>query len=645
MSYIGPVRDLASLVGGLNAETLPRLVRDLLASQGHDQIRITDGPGDGCRDLHSLGPGKVPWLTQCKYHQSVSTAVTSRELAELAIGLVKFGAKDGLFVTTAKISPQAKREFLGDYPGLSLDFLDGGDLLAAVLDNVALTALWFDGERLAPVNTAITVPVILRDLVDDVPLALVPVWDSTSIVSLSLGIENVDIDLRFPVFESASRFEPYRAPRRRTLTEGMSADLACAELIVTGVDGLSSVSKVLRAVAERMISDSASQHSTLPLVALRLGRPALTPLRGTSAGSRTMIANIRPLTLVRRSEHVFEEHASLVPTSTSEWVEKSMARTSQINAVRLYNERLDACAALEILTPPGEYFRWMQWAREERLRHAWGMSVFVLHAADTDPEVIHSAAPDDKIQWADGRVLYGWFQEYLLSNMDAMPIRHSDLAAYVKSEDERDARELARLSVIRDAHARTGEIVSPAKARHMVAVVGSDPTPETKRLHLRTADVLTPDDSEIPSPVDPRSVSMRATMCWTLTGHCPTVDASSLPKSAVVLREIWEDEVDGSRFLIAHFDESEDLGLHSVEDRMARLSSGLAVAAEYLERTVGTCIDSRATADYWMKRFIIDCRGTLPVPDPDNKNDWPGPPAASTREYLDLMDEILGTRL
>src|SRR5690606_35901602 len=103
---------------------------------------------------------------QCKFHQSTSQSVSSREIAELVIGLTKFGHKHGLFVTTARITPQAKREFLTDYPGFTLEFLDGADLLGAVLDSVALTALWFDGERLAPVNAALTVPVILRDLTE-----------------------------------------------------------------------------------------------------------------------------------------------------------------------------------------------------------------------------------------------------------------------------------------------------------------------------------------------------------------------------------------------------------------------------------------------------------------------------------------------
>jgi hypothetical protein len=178
VSYIGPGRDLATLVGTLTPETLPRLVRDLLASGGHTEIRITDGPGDGCRDIHSLDDDEERSLTQCKCHRDVEQTVSSKEVGELALGLVKLGYKRGLFVTTSQISPQAKRELLDNFPGLELSFLDGDELLSAVLDDVALAALWFDGEKLALVNNAVSIPVIVRrhddDLANGLPRAIAP---------------------------------------------------------------------------------------------------------------------------------------------------------------------------------------------------------------------------------------------------------------------------------------------------------------------------------------------------------------------------------------------------------------------------------------------------------------------------------------
>jgi hypothetical protein len=97
-------------------------------------------------------------ITQCKHHDNPRVACTSAEVAELPMALMKYGARRGLFVTDARISPQAKREYLNDYPGFELDFLDRDELLSEVLSRPALRALWFDGARIGSVNVSITFP-------------------------------------------------------------------------------------------------------------------------------------------------------------------------------------------------------------------------------------------------------------------------------------------------------------------------------------------------------------------------------------------------------------------------------------------------------------------------------------------------------
>jgi len=59
------------------------------------------------------------------------------------MAMTKLGYRTGLFVTNSRISPQAKREYLNDYPNFRLDFLEGETLAKEVLSNGMLTALWY----------------------------------------------------------------------------------------------------------------------------------------------------------------------------------------------------------------------------------------------------------------------------------------------------------------------------------------------------------------------------------------------------------------------------------------------------------------------------------------------------------------------
>src|SRR5215213_1678388 len=115
MSVLGPSDQLAALSRNLTPRLLTELVSDILTIWGQTNIRITDGPGDGCRDIHSIDREKQKTLSLCKFHQDISKTVSSKEMGELPMGMVKLGYAKGVFVTNGEISPQAKREFLDNY--------------------------------------------------------------------------------------------------------------------------------------------------------------------------------------------------------------------------------------------------------------------------------------------------------------------------------------------------------------------------------------------------------------------------------------------------------------------------------------------------------------------------------------------------
>jgi hypothetical protein len=115
----GTPRQKLALLAKIDQHTLPHLAGDILYFlHNHQNIRVVDGPGDGKRDVHSKKPDSSYHITQCKYHQDTNVTVSSNETDELVLALMKFDCKSGLFITTGRISPQAKREYLDNYPGL-----------------------------------------------------------------------------------------------------------------------------------------------------------------------------------------------------------------------------------------------------------------------------------------------------------------------------------------------------------------------------------------------------------------------------------------------------------------------------------------------------------------------------------------------
>lgn len=130
-----------SLIRALDARRFPELVADVLEfGKGHTEARVTDGPGDGKRDVVSFTPKGHLCFTQCKYHKG-SRSVGSEETDQIIVALNKMGAKHGVFATTGRISPQAKREYLDNFPDYQLEWYEGQDLVDAVLGNPLLSAI------------------------------------------------------------------------------------------------------------------------------------------------------------------------------------------------------------------------------------------------------------------------------------------------------------------------------------------------------------------------------------------------------------------------------------------------------------------------------------------------------------------------
>ena len=242
----------AMLLASLNQDDLPYLVADILAlNYSHREIRVVDGPGDGRRDIHSKTRAGERCLTQCKFHQDPKKGVSSRETDELPLALHKFGARTGFFATTARLSPQAAREYLDNFPGFELSFFSGMELVDEVLRSPSLRAVWLEGESISRVAPLILQPFVVRDISTATPI------DCSALLSDELVKAVVPDDV----------FCPYQPPTNPAQDEDGGRQITAYAAQMRQVFEASSTRADLMQKLAVVLSDRA--------VAVRVGRPVV----------------------------------------------------------------------------------------------------------------------------------------------------------------------------------------------------------------------------------------------------------------------------------------------------------------------------------------------------------------------------------
>jgi hypothetical protein len=296
------------------------------------------------------------------------------------MAMVKFGYKLGLFVTNARISPQSKREYLNDYPGLTLDFTDGTELVAEVLHNVLLRAIWVTGTTIERVSYAVSIPVLARDLERDKPISLEgEVGNGTFRVRSAPSAKFEELDVRLDVTHlPAVAFEPYRAPRVKTIYEGWLPGMRVGELLITRMERLDQIRLVRWFLAQRLLRSVARAPGRSRHLALRLGVPSLTPLGGQQAGMRIELSD-GPLTMVYHNGQVDTESEWLLPDYGPHWYPPDRLRASMADWVRWYNPSSDLCLGFTLISPPSARNRGMVEEQREYARRHWSSQhVFAL---------------------------------------------------------------------------------------------------------------------------------------------------------------------------------------------------------------------------------------------------------------------------
>ena len=378
MSVLGPL-EIQNFLKRIDEHSLLDICTDILAIEGHKNIRIMDGPGDGQRDIHSVDADGNQCLTQSKYHSNFSQSVSAQELGEVILGMVRFGYKHGIFITSTKISPQAKRDCLNSFPGFSIDFLEGRDIAHKVFDNLVLKAIWIDNSLLDKVSYSLIYPFIIRDLETDRPIQFMN-ENSTHPCEKQLLSDRSVVQISYQRMNSSNRiFKNYRSPKRKTTSEMGTSNIFNTGAIISGIIHLDNIDSIFESVNYEVINEIIAENPDKKHMAIVFGSPSLTTYGGELSGKRIELAIYKSKTIVIHDKFIGTELEWIVPkTDTKEWVLPRRPSVLQSDWIRWYNSEFDMCLDIYVLCPPSENAKWQFSELNEYFINWWGKSFFML---------------------------------------------------------------------------------------------------------------------------------------------------------------------------------------------------------------------------------------------------------------------------
>jgi hypothetical protein len=620
VSVLGP-ENAKQFLKRLDEKKLLDLCADILASEGHTGIKITDGTGDGQRDIRSITPNDEKYLTQSKYHEDVSKAVSAPEIGEVISGMFRFGYKKGLFVTTARITPQAKRDLLESFPGFEVDFLEGWDIVKKVFGNLILKAIWYDGTSLDKVSYTLVVPVVARDLETDKPIPILPRGeDSLSGSILNVGRTQVQLLYRKSI-ASTFMFGEYRPSRVKTISELGSSRIILTEVILSGVIHLEDIGDILQGVGNDIVRhikqiDSAKQH-----FAVIVGYPCLTPLGGEASGARIQLDEHAPFTLVCHENVVENELDWILPAKEAGWHLPDHPTVSQAEWIRWYNPKHDVCLDITVASPPSDAIKWTIDEQVKFITRWWKESLFVLLPAHLQSSWENTNLPQPSYwyQWDGEKSLAVWLHPYFDLPIKPMEVEPDDepLESFPFGPDLGQVRhELEDLR--QELECLGGLVVEPLKARHMIALVDNDPFP-TQEITIYQGRLLVFEEKVVPSPIDPLSRGAEFTACWLIrslpNGGLPSeseliglIDELAQWNYAPfkVAIELDDDTLSKETFLVAHIDYLPSIGFEKTQSFLQKIEQPLELILRRLETDLKSrFVVERATEKYWDREILM----------------------------------------
>lgn len=604
MALLGNTDFSELLAKNLDQDSLVSLCQDLLFRRGHTKIRRTDGPGDGGRDVFSVDLKGRSHLVQSKYHQKKDAVCSSADLSELPMALIKLGYSTGLFVTNSRISPQAKREYLDNYPGLELEFIDGDSLVATVVSDVLLQAVWFDGVSISQANAKLVFPLLIRRFPGDQPIKITSENAAAGLATL----HSKHPTCRFALVVSNSdlrEFELYRPPEPPNMSEGVMAVSNIVELHVEYGAEVSMASKLPKVICECLLQPLRVADSVLTM---RVGQPWLLPLRTTDHAAR-VVTNLDGISFTIGPTETNEESVWFSCRTNDHWDGETDARATEAEFIRLYSHELDCALSYEINCNAGHEPPNLLDAFNDVSKKAWRKSVFCL-LSNWGEAWPHSAPePDQFSDWhGTGKMLCGWFHRNLRGGV--IVLGKSEEPGFFEPPNEQE--EDARLNELRTAITSINgvEMLDADKARHMVAAIADDPFPSRDTARFHTGELAEYLDELVSSPINPSSRRFAVTIAW------KKCDLSEAQFEEVVMKAVAVTEVPS--FKNAQVDKLDCYMAATIDYNPASL--GLSSTHELLEQAYGATnllIASiehslllgkearRCTKEYWLARWNV----------------------------------------
>lgn len=492
----------------LDWQKFVELVADILYRNGHSNIKIVDGTGDGGRDIHSIAPGGENHLTQCKFQNMDSLrTVSSRETGELPLAMMKFGYQKGLFATNGKISPQSQREYINDYPTLNLDFIQGKEIIRTVFNDLILRKIWYDGESIDKISYNVTIPFFARDLVNDKLIRLEHPEDGEKIL---LEGNEIKLQLNFQdEWVKEQLFEPYRSSTIKTFMDPYSTSINCMGAVLEGIDILdkldNAVNEVFFYLLEYLKQDLNDRHSP---IAIRSGVPYL----NDELSEVNVELLIKPKTFIIQDKIEYYEYDWLIPSKKVNWRYPKDIHVLESSWVRWHNPELDLCLDLNILCSPDNSSKRILQEHHDFFVKWWKKSLFaVVPISKSKFDELNIPEPTCEMEWCKDDILCGWLHGNLLSELRPMLLESNDDSwDEFTSENERYLKELKEKLLKLEV-----KMIKPERARHMFAL-NNDPYPVTDMIRYKSVELLMDYSDMVVSPIDPESRIFEFQVYWSL---------------------------------------------------------------------------------------------------------------------------------
>lgn len=575
-------------IKNLDEKQFPFLVADILyLIYKHTEIRIVDGPGDGKRDIISIDKKGRQCITQCKYHVDNKKSVSSRETDEIAIALVKFNAQTGIFATTGKLSPQAKREFTTNFTQYELAYLEGVDIVDLVLSSPILSSVWVNNESIELTSKALVFPFVIRKILEDKPIS-----EINHVSRSSDKIINSQI--------SKDYFYPYRSPKIMTIKESTGTFFYCNHLIYSDVIRMHQIDLISEKVFKDILVSLQHEYE---LVSLRIGVPFLASIEDGEIEEKLKLY-FEPQTFIITKEKIYLESEYVIPCNYADCVFPKRFRTSEASWATWFFTKLDICLQIELSSPASTENDIQTTLLKETHLSKLNDSLFFILTKEQFNQLNQILEEDSFPNWDcnygfDGHIV-GWLHPYITSDSILLPFKIID-DTLIFNEDESESNEFnAFIKKIENTLTNHSfQICSTQKAINLSKDTSSPLFIEPKFQRYETAEIFHYFD-DIPSPIFLEERYFVFICIWKIP---------LLKYDSDIIELINHKEINSTHELQIDFsfdmssDESRKFGRLDIKYRVPQSIS----ADNFIDEVISEIISIRDSVEISLKLFYPDC--------------------------------------